>query len=83
MRSDTCNNYYCPELKAFAPNAIDPPRAFFAAGSADAVQAAGFVEENQLRRLDRAVDSSADTEFVARPSGPGPATAVNRRESAE
>jgi hypothetical protein len=59
MRSDTCNRFYCSDLLAFEKNADDPPRAFFAAISEVAVQAAAFVTENQIRVVNPVVDSSS------------------------
>lgn len=51
MRSDTCNRYFCEELKAFEREIsnADTPRVFFAAGSGEVIRAAGFVDENGVR----------------------------------
>lgn len=58
MRSDTCNRYYCPELKAFQQDASEwkTDRAFFAAGSLGVVRAAGFVDQDGVRPVSVAIE---------------------------
>ena len=58
MRSDTCNNYFCPELKEFEREAPEIPRAFFVAGREGKVNAAGFVDEDGVRPIEVPVDLS-------------------------
>ncbi len=52
MRSLTCNQYFCDELKAFERDADGTePRGFFVAGRAGAVRAAGFVDDDGVRTV--------------------------------
>ncbi len=57
MRSDTCNRYYCTELKAFQQDASESKtdRAFFVAGSRGVVGAAGFVDQDGVRTVSVAI----------------------------
>jgi hypothetical protein len=47
LRSDTCNQYFCDELKEFQQNLdSNHPRGFFAAISSGTVRGAAFVDSN-------------------------------------